>query len=149
MADQRACRRVRDYAARRGSPMTAVRRIYIYLVTFAALGTLALGVANLLRALLEAWVGTASAASPGHLQDQVSLWGAAALVGLPIWFVHWTWARRLSRDPAERSSPLRRLFLYGVLAGSTLTAWIALDESLTGIVSAISGAPVALVRAGI
>lgn len=129
--------------------MTATRRIYIYLVTFAALGTLALGVANLLRALLEAWVGAVSAASAGYLQDQVSLWGAAALVGLPIWFVHWTWAQRLSRDPAERSSALRRLFLYGVLAGSMLTAWIALDEILSGIVTAISGAPVALARAAI
>ncbi len=129
--------------------MIAVRRIYTYLVTFAALGTLGLGVANLLRALLEAWVGTVSAASPGYLQDQVSLWGAAALVGLPIWFVHWTWAQRLSRDPAERSSPLRRLFLYGVLAGSTLTGWIALDEIVSGLVTAISGAPVALARAAI
>jgi Domain of unknown function (DUF5671) len=129
--------------------MTAVRRIYIYLVTFAALTTLGLGVANLLRALLEAWVSTTSAASPGYLQDQVSLWGAAALVGLPVWFVHWSWAQRLSRDVAERSSPLRRLFLYGVLAGSVLTAWIALDEILSGVANAVSGTSVSLARVAI
>src|SRR5579864_1743315 len=100
--------------------MTAVRRIYVYLVTFAALATFSLGVANLIRALLEAWVSTASAATPGYLQDQVALWGASALVGLPLWAVHWTWARRLSVDPAERSSVLRRLFLYAVLSGATV-----------------------------
>src|SRR5579871_4353297 len=119
--------------------MTAVRRIYLYLVTFASLAALAVGTANLLRALLEAWVSTASATSPGYLQDQVSLWGAAALVGLPVWWVHWSWARRLERDVAERASSLRRLFLYAVLAGSTIVVWVTLDEVLSGIVMAIVG----------
>jgi hypothetical protein len=51
--------------------MTAIRRIYMYLVTFAALVTFGLGVANLLRALLEARVSTTSAASPRYLQAHV------------------------------------------------------------------------------
>jgi hypothetical protein len=95
--------------------MIAIRRIYIYVVMFAALATLAFGVANLVRTLLAAWVGGMSAGTPDYLRDQVAFWGAAALVGLPVWVVHWLWAQRLCRDASERASPLRRLFLYLVL----------------------------------
>src|SRR5581483_10343805 len=116
--------------------MTAVRRVYIYLVTLAALGVLCLGVANLLRALLEAWV-VAPSTTPGYLQDQVALWAAAVLVALPIWTAHWRWAQHLCANASERSSALRRLFLYVALAGATLLAWIALDEVLSALLSAV------------
>jgi hypothetical protein len=129
--------------------VTAIRRIYLYVVTFAALATLGLGVANLVRALLEAWVSTMSATSPGYLQDQVALWGAAALVGLPVWALHWLWAQRLTADTAERRSPLRRLFLYSALAGALVVGIVALDEALPGLVMALVGGPVALARVAV
>jgi hypothetical protein len=126
--------------------MIAVRRIYVYIVTFAALGILALGVANLVRALLEALVGTVSATSPGYLQDQVALWGAAAVVGLPVWALHWRWAQRLSANDIEQSSSLRRLFLYGVLLGAAYVIVVAFDEILHGVVLALVGTSIALAR---
>jgi Domain of unknown function (DUF5671) len=129
--------------------MTAVTRIYLYVVTFAALASVGLGIANLVRAVLETWVSTASSASTGYLQDQVSQWGAAAVVGLPIWYAHWWWARRLTADGAERSSPLRRLFLYAVLSGSTIVIWTAANEVLSGAATAIVSAPVTLIRIAI
>jgi uncharacterized protein DUF5671 len=129
--------------------MTAVRRIYLYVVTFAALTSVGLGIANLIRAILETWLSTASSATTGYLQDQVSQWGAAAVVGLPIWYAHWSWARRLTTDVAERSSPLRRLFLYAVLSGSTIVIWGAANEVLSGVAMAIVSAPITLIRIAI
>jgi hypothetical protein len=130
--------------------MNSARRIYLYLVTFAALSAFAVGIANLIRALLEEWVSTASATNPGYLQDQVAMWGAAALVALPVWAVHWMWAQRLAAaDSTERSSVLRRLFLYAALAGATAVAWIALDEVLTAVVLAVVGSPIVLARVAI
>src|SRR5690242_15716321 len=118
MADQRSVRTVRRYAARGESAMTAVRRIYMYLVTFAALGALSLGFANLARTLLETAVRSPLATGGTYLADQLALWAAAALVALPIWAVHWRWAQRECANRDERSSALRRLFLYGALTGA-------------------------------
>jgi hypothetical protein len=42
---------------------------------------------------------------------------AVVVVGLPIFLAHWLWAQRLAgRDPEERETALRRLYLYGTLA---------------------------------
>jgi hypothetical protein len=126
--------------------MTAVRRLYVYLVAFAALGALATGLANLLRALLEVWLQTAAAITPGYLQDQVALWGAAILVGLPMWGLHWTWAQRRRAEAVERRSTLRRLYVYAVLASAALIAAAALDEALSGAARAFAGDPAHLTR---
>lgn len=72
--------------------MTAVRRIYLYVVAFAGLAAVSLGAANLVRTLVEAWGGTPAATTPGYFQDQVALWSGTALVGLPVWALHWWWA---------------------------------------------------------
>jgi hypothetical protein len=117
--------------------MIAVRRMYVYMVTLAALGALSLGLANLVRALLEAAVHTPSATSPAYLQDQLALWAATALVALPIWAVHWRWTQTLCASLDERSSALRRLFVYAALAGAVIAAWIALDEVLSAFLKAV------------
>jgi hypothetical protein len=55
------------------------------------------------------------------VRDTVSLWGALAIVGLPVWLLHWLWMERTARsDPRERASTLRRLYLYVVLAGASV-----------------------------
>jgi hypothetical protein len=106
--------------------MTAVRRVYMYLVTLVALGALCLGVANLVRALLEAWVGTPSA-SPGYLQDQLALWAAAALVALPIWAAHWQWAQG---GLTTRSARNRVLTSGNLALHAAARCWYAVDQPM-------------------
>jgi len=86
--------------------MDAVRRGYIYLVSFVSLQAVAWAVIALLRDLLTQDIGWS-------IQSR-ALQLAIIVVGLPIYLVHWLWAQRLAgREPAERRATLRHLYLYG------------------------------------
>jgi nitrogen fixation-related uncharacterized protein len=81
---------------------------------------LAVAVANLAQVLLDVLLQPAAALSQIQVRDAVSINGSAALVGLPVWLLHWLWISRIVRGTsAERVSTLRRLYLYGLLAGAT------------------------------
>jgi hypothetical protein len=99
--------------------MTTIRRLYAYLLAFAGLAMLAVGAANLGQVLVDVLLHAPLASGAGYVRDTVSLNAAAVLVGLPVWLVHWLWVERsVRRDDAERSSTLRRLYLYIVLAAA-------------------------------
>ena len=89
--------------------MAAVRRWYVYIICAVALQSLAWGAIGLLRNLLTL---------PGRAPVTLTAFQIALLViGLPVYLAHWLEAERLAaRDPDERDSPLRRLYLYGTLA---------------------------------
>ncbi len=112
--------------------MAVVRRVYVYLLAWAGLGMLALGTANVGRVLVAVLDGASIAARDTYVRDEVSRWGALALVGLPVWLLHWVAAQRLAKDPAERSSPLRRLYLYVALAQGAIATTIVLTDVLRG-----------------
>ncbi len=117
--------------------MTAIRRIYIYLLAFAGLLMLVLGAANLGRVVIETVLATERVGGAQYVREEVSRWGAAALIGLPVWLVHWLWAQRLAaRSADEPVSVLRRLYLYTVLAvgliASATSAHSALRDALEG-----------------
>jgi len=117
--------------------MMVIRRVYLYLLAFAGLLMLAGGVANLGRVLIELLTDPQQAVRADYVREQVSSWGAAALLGLPVWLLHWWWAQRLvARQPGERMSTLRRLYMYavlgvGVLAG-TIAAYEVIDRAELG-----------------
>lgn len=101
--------------------MTAIRRIYTYVISLAGLLMLSGGLGNLVRVLLDVALRTAeatTASSPErYLREGISGSAAAALVGLPVWALHWRWAQSSARtQPEERASTLRALYLYVVLA---------------------------------
>jgi CubicO group peptidase (beta-lactamase class C family) len=51
----------------------------------------------------------ATTAGSAFLRDEVSRWGAAALIGLPVWLAHWWWAQRLADSSIdERASAFLR-----------------------------------------
>jgi hypothetical protein len=89
--------------------MATVRRWYVYIICAVALQSLAWGAIGLLRNLLTL---------PGRAPVTLTAFQIALLViGLPFYLAHWLEAERLAaRDPDERDSPLRRLYLYGTLA---------------------------------
>jgi hypothetical protein len=109
-------------------PVLAVRRLYVYGVTFAAQWVVLTGLANLLRVLVELALGLPSPdpsflAAPEYFRQRVSLFGALLLVGTPIWAGHWWAASRLAApdDPAgaaERRSLVRQAYLYASLLGA-------------------------------
>jgi hypothetical protein len=114
--------------------VSALRRIYLYVLAFAGLWMLAAGCANLLQLGLELTLRLPVTGDPAYVRTTAALWAAAALVGLPVWLLHWRWIQRGARaDPAERASTLRRLFVYLVLAISLLTIATSLRDALEAL----------------
>ena len=105
-----------------------LRRLYLYLVSAAALVVLAAGIVLLGGTILLFVFNDPSAeASRGSL----AIFTAMILVGLPVWGVHFGFAQRFStRDPFERSSALRRLYVYWACLASSIAAMVALNFAL-------------------
>src|SRR5216683_1476938 len=121
--------------------MTTIRRIYTYLMAFAGLAMLAVGVANLGQLVVDVVALAAPATNAQYVRDTVALNAAAALIGLPVWLLHWLWTERLVRaDAGERASGLRRLYLYAVLAAAMAQIAYAAHESLFSVVVWLDGA---------
>ena len=107
-----------------------LRRLYIYLVSIAALVVLAFGLALLGQTLLQLAFNTGD-----NLFNRTSLAGytAAVVVSLPVWAIHmWFGGRFARRDPAERASAIRRLYLYLACAASSIGAAVALASTVAG-----------------
>src|SRR5258708_868169 len=92
----------------------------------------AVAAANLAQLMIDLVLSAPLVTSTNsYVRDSVSLWGATALVGLPVWLLHWLWIQRTARaDPDERTSTLRRLYLYAVLGGAVLVSGLAIRELL-------------------
>lgn len=110
-----------------------LRRLYLYLVSAAALMVLAFGLVFLGGTILLFAFNDPSADSS---RGQLAIYTAMTVVALPVWGVHFFFAQRFaSRDPFERSSALRRLYLY----------WACLAGSLA-VLGAVSAATVQLLQ---
>src|SRR2546426_9073216 len=106
-----------------------LRRLYLYLVSAAALALLAGGLAALGATILLFVFNDPSAESS---RGQLAVFTAMTLVALPVWGVHFWFARRFAmRDPFERASALRRLYLYFVCLVTALAGTQALSFALS------------------
>lgn len=113
--------------------MLAVRRLYVYAVTFAAQWVVLIGVANLARVLVELVLGLVAPPSfvvnSDYFRQRVSLFGALLLVSTPIWAGHWWAASRAAQGKGatavdERRSLVRQLYLYAsVLIAAGIVAF--------------------------
>src|SRR5438093_7610932 len=92
--------------------------------------------ANLAQVLLDILLKAPLVNTERYVRDAVSLWGATALVGLPVWLLHWLWIQRTANsDPGERTSTLRRLYLYAVLGGAMLVMAVPLHDALVKLIN--------------
>jgi hypothetical protein len=120
--------------------VTTIRRIYAYLLAFAGLAMVSTAAANLAQVLIDVVLNAPLATTDRYVRDSVSLWGATALVGLPVWLLHWLWIERTARtDPGERTSTLRRLFLYAILGGALLVLGVSTREVLVRLMNPSAG----------
>lgn len=114
--------------------MRFVRRLYFYLVALISVQVVIWGVITLIRdAILRGQlIGTSSLA--------VGL--SLVLVGLPIFFLHWSVVQRDAvKDVEERTSVLRALFLYILRMTTLIAALQNLIAILNRSVLSILGAP--------
>lgn len=105
-----------------------LRRLYLYLVSAAALGTLAVGLSALgYTVLMFVFNDPNAESSRGALAGA----SAATVVALLVWGVHFWFARRYAhRDPAERASAIRRLYVYWACLVMSIGAAVALDNAI-------------------
>ncbi|MCO5208828.1 MAG: DUF5671 domain-containing protein [Caldilinea sp.] len=96
--------------------LVAVRRFYVYLVAFVSQIAMLVGMNDLIDIISRAWLQ-----SDGLLQGAFVRTATARSIGLlivatPLFLVHWWLAQRHREEVEERSSVLRKLFLYGSTA---------------------------------
>jgi hypothetical protein len=109
-----------------------LRRLYLYLVSAAALATLAIGLSALGSTILLFYFNDPSAQ---YSRTTLAIWTATTLVALPVWAIHFWFARRFAhRDPAERASAIRRLYVYWACLVMSIGAAIALNSAIAGVV---------------
>ena len=101
-----------------------LRRLYLYLVSAAAMGLLATGLIVFgVNALLFPFNDPSAQFSRGTLATAAAM----GVVALPVWAVHFWFARRFAlRDASERASALRRLYLYWACLFAAIGAMIAI-----------------------
>lgn len=106
-----------------------LRRLYLYLVSAASLVVLAIGVAGLGTTYLTFLFG-----DPFNefSRSTVAGYAAAAIVALPVWGIHMWLARRFARrDPAERASAIRHLYIYWACLGFSVFFLLNLNNALS------------------
>lgn len=105
-----------------------LRRLYLYLVSAAAVLLLAVGLAALgATVLLFVFNDPSADASRG----QLAVFTAMTVVALPVWGIHFWFAQRFAgRDPYERTSAIRRLYLYFVCLVASITAAVAVSDAV-------------------
>jgi len=101
-----------------------LRRLYLYLVSAAALGLFAFGLALLGSTVLLFLFNDPSAQSS---RTSLAGFSAMVLVAGPVWAIHFWFARRFAmRDPHDRASAIRRLYVYWASLGGAIGALVAL-----------------------
>ncbi|MBN1484764.1 MAG: hypothetical protein JXA37_08590, partial [Chloroflexia bacterium] len=86
------------------------RRIYILISCAVSLNGVTWAVIALLRGLIIPGQGSS--------REAIAFQIAVVIIGLPVFVFHWLWAQRLAReDPEEHEAVLRRIYLYGTMAG--------------------------------
>jgi len=100
-----------------------LRRLYLYLVSAAALVVLATGLVLLGGTILLFALNDPTAETS---RGQLAIFTAMTVVALPVWGIHFWFAQRFaSRDPYERASALRRLYLCWACLVGSIAAMIA------------------------
>ena len=119
-----------------------LRRLYLYLVSAVALATLAAGLSALGYNVLWFVFNDPSADSSRGVLASAA---AATLVALVVWGVHFWFARRYAhRDPAERASAIRRLYVYWACLVMSIGAAVALDNAIANYLRPLLDCPAAL-----
>ncbi len=96
-----------------------VERLYIYLASAVGLAVAWWGIADIIRVLTHAWLWKSTDLSilPAWWHHPLATGIALSAVGLPTWVWHWRqaqqWIHLPDAGPQERTSLLRRIYLYG------------------------------------
>ncbi len=136
----------RQSLAPTGGALAGVRRRYNYLVSLAGLLSVTVGLASLIRVLLEIGfgVGQELKRSPDWWRDQLSVFIVLTVIGLAVWLPHWVRMQRLVEEEGdvERTALSRRLVLYLVIFASVIGILFNGAFLLNGLLRLVLGEPI-------
>ena len=113
--------------------MRATRRIYIYGMSFFAFLVTAIGAVLLLDGILEVLTGNSLW---GGVADNVGVGAAMVIAGGPVWAFHHNLGQKSrTRDSGEAEAVLRKVYVYGALAVSTLWTLFAAQSLLSTVLT--------------
>jgi uncharacterized protein DUF5671 len=115
-----------------------LRRLFVYLVSAAALVLLTAGLVLLGGTILLFAFNDPTADSA---RGQLAYYTAMVIAGLLVWTPAIAYAQRLARDPFERASALRRLYLYWACLVSSVAAMIAISVGLGQLLVTVLDVP--------
>ncbi len=114
--------------------MRTVQRIYIYVMAYASLLALTIGVTNITPILASYVLGL------GLERQDFALWAGIIVVALPLHAAHILWANARARASSEeREAALRKLYTYAVAATGLLLLGIFVDRVLEHILLVLLG----------
>ena len=125
---------VREEVPQALGAQAGVRRRYGYLVSALGLLALTVGLANLIRVLLEVGfqVGQEIGRTPDWWRDQLSAFISLAVLGAAVWLPHWRGMERVAQvsegdspgreqEAEERGALSRRILLFLILFAAVIT----------------------------
>jgi hypothetical protein len=108
-----------------------LRRLYIYLVSVVAVAVLAFGLSELGSTVLL-FLFNFNSPYAESTRSLLAGYTAIVVVAFPVWAIHMWFGRRFAlRDPDERGSAIRRLYVYLASTGFSIGAAIALADTFT------------------
>jgi hypothetical protein len=124
-----------------------VRRIYAYLVAAIGLAVLLTGVGGLLSILIDL-LTTPAEVGLSYYREQVALFTAMIVVGIPVWLLPWRTMQALAMLPAgedttgeeERRSTVRKIYLYFYVFVAAVAVFSSVGWFVFHILTAILGA---------
>ena len=115
-----------------------LRRLFVYLVSAAALILLTSGLVLLGGTILLFVFNDPTADSS---RGQLAYYSAMVIAGLLVWTPTIIYSQRLARDPFERASALRRLYLYWACLVGSVAAMVAISISLGQVLVTVLDVP--------
>lgn len=117
--------------------MRSARRWYIYVMSFAALVAMSVGITNLAGALIAAAFGL------GLSRESVATWAGVLVIAFPLFLGHALWTSRLATtDAEERGAALRKAYVYAAAGLGVLLLALGTREALALSIRALLGKPV-------
>ena len=117
-----------------------LRRLFVYLVGAAALILLTSGLV-LLGGTILLFAFNDPTAEFDSTRGQLAYYSAMVIAGLLVWAPTIIYSQRLARDPFERGSALRRLYLYWACLVSSVAAMVALSIALGQLLVTVLDVP--------
>lgn len=126
----------------------SVRRIYAYLVAAIGLAVLLSGLVGLLSILIDL-LTTPAAIGFSFYREQVSIFTAMTIIGLPVWLLLWRKLQALALTPPkesdaaaveERRSTTRKIYLYFYMLVAALAFFGSVGWFVYHLLTALLGA---------